>query len=411
MAAALGVGPSLPARAEGLPSEPIVAANGRLTVGGDVSATYSCARSNEPNSAGCTDDTGFFNYTDYQNSALRMFRVDLTASFRATDHLSLLAELSDENADGPQAYGLYLRIRPWKARNFDIQVGRVPPTFGAFARRTYASDNLLIGYPLAYQYLTSLRPDALPANADDLLKMRGRGWLASFPIGNQTAEPGMPLVSAFGWDTGIQLHAGTPLIDVSGSVTMGTLGHPLVRDDNSGKQLAARVALHPAASLAGLIVGVSGASGPFVTSQAAQAAGVESDNGHFTQTAWGGDVEYSRGYYLVRAEAIVSSWQLPLVAAPLITLPLRAVGVSAEGRYKFGPRLYAAARVDHLGFSDITGTTQTASWDAPVFRTEIGGGYSIQRNLQLKVSFQRDTRNAGKATRINATSAQLVFWF
>ena len=337
-----------------------------------------------------------------------MFRIDLTAAFRATEHLSLLAEIRDENADGPQAYGLYLRIRPWKARNVDIQVGRVPPTFGAFARRTYASDNLLIGYPLAYQYLTSLRPDALPANADDLLKMRGRGWLSSFPIGNQTAQPGMPLVSAFGWDTGIQMHAGTALVDVSGSVTMGTLGHPLVSDDNSGKQVAARVALHPAAGLAGLIVGVSGASGPFVTTQAAEAAGVESDNGRFTQTAWGGDVEYSRGYYLVRAEAIVSRWQVPDIsrAAPRPS----AVG-SAEGRYKFRPRLYAAARVDHLGFSDIAGTTQTASWDAPVFRTEIGGGYSIQRNLQLKVSFQHNTRNAGKATRINATAAQVVFWF
>jgi hypothetical protein len=406
MAAALGVGSSLPARADGLPSEPIVAADGRLTVGGDVSATYSCAQSNEPNAGGCTDDTGFFNYTDYQNSALRMFRIDLTAAFRATEHLSLLAEIRDENTDGPQAYGLYLRIRPWKARNFDIQVGRVPPTFGAFARRTYASDNLLIGYPLGYQYLTSLRPDALPANADDLLKMRGRGWLASFPVGDQSAQPGMPLVSAFGWDTGIQVHAATPLIDVAASVTMGTLGHPLVRDDNSGKQVAARVAFHPSASLAGLIVGLSGASGPFVTRQAAQAAGVESDNGHFTQTAWGGDVEYSRGYYLVRAEAIVSRWQVPD-----ITLPLRAASLSAEGRYKFRPGLYAAARVEHLGFSDITGTTQTASWDAPVFRTEVGGGYSIQRNLQLKVSFQHNARDGGKATRVNATSTQIVFWF
>ncbi len=406
MAAALSVGPSLPARAEGLPSGPIVAADGRLTVGGDVSATYSCAQSNEPNSGGCTDDTGFFNYTDYENSALRLFRIDLTASFRATDHLSLLAEIRNENADGPQVYGLYLRIKPWKTRDIDIQVGRIPPTFGAFARRTYASDNLLIGYPLAYQYLTSLRPDALPANADDLLKMRGRGWQASYPLGNQTAGPGMPLVSAFAWDTGIQMHAASPLIDVTASVTQGTLGHPLVRDDNSGKQVAARVALHPDAALAGLIVGVSGASGPFVTSQAAQAAGVESDNGHFTQTAWGGDAEYSRGYYLVRGEAIVSRWQVPD-----ITVPLRAVGLSAEGRYKFRPRLYAAARVDHLGFSDITGTTQTTSWDAPVFRTEIGGGYSIQRNLQLKVSFQHNTRNAGRATRINATAAQLVFWF
>ena len=36
--------------------------------------------------------------------------------------------------------------------------------------------------PLGYQYLTSLRYDALPASADELLNMRGRGWLSSFSI-------------------------------------------------------------------------------------------------------------------------------------------------------------------------------------------------------------------------------------
>ena len=94
------------------------------------------------------------------------------------------------------------------ARAFDIQAGRVPPTFGAFARRIYASDNPLIGYPLAYQYLTSLRADALPVNADELLAMRGRGWLSSYSIGNPMPANGLPLASGFRWDTGVQVHAG-----------------------------------------------------------------------------------------------------------------------------------------------------------------------------------------------------------
>ena len=46
--------------------------------------------------------------------------------------------------------------------DFDIQIGRVPPVIGAFARHAYGRDNLVIGFPLAYQYLTSLRPDAQP---------------------------------------------------------------------------------------------------------------------------------------------------------------------------------------------------------------------------------------------------------
>jgi hypothetical protein len=117
----------------------------------------------------------------------------------------------------------------------------VPPVFGGFGRRSYPSDNVLIGYPLAYQYLTSLRPDSLPAHEDELLAMRGRGWLSSFSLGNRTPDAGQPLVTAFSWDTGVQVHASTTVIDVAGAVTTGTVGHPLVRDDNGGKQVAGRL--------------------------------------------------------------------------------------------------------------------------------------------------------------------------
>ena len=136
---------------------------------------------------------GFFNYTDYENSELRMLRLELTAALRAGRHVSLLGEVRSQNAGMPQAYALYLRIRPWTERRFDVQVGRIPPTFGAFPRRSYEAENPLIGYPLAYQYLTSLRADAIPGSADELLDMRGRGWLASYSVGNSAEAPRVPL--------------------------------------------------------------------------------------------------------------------------------------------------------------------------------------------------------------------------
>jgi hypothetical protein len=155
-----------------LPSEPIALADGRVTVSGDLSAGYG------------SGDPGFFNYTDYEHSTLRLFRVDLTAAVKAGPHFTLLGEIRSENLGEVRPYALYLRIRPWITRDFDIQVGRVPPTFGAFARRIYANDNPLIGYPLAYQYLTSLRPDALPASADDSCAQRGVGWLVRYSLGD-----------------------------------------------------------------------------------------------------------------------------------------------------------------------------------------------------------------------------------
>ena len=68
----------------------------------------------------------------------------------APNSRTLCSAKDDEAPQAVRPYALYLRIRPWLNRDFDIQVGRVPPTFGAFARRTYANDNPLIGYPLAY---------------------------------------------------------------------------------------------------------------------------------------------------------------------------------------------------------------------------------------------------------------------
>ena len=62
--------------------------------------------------------------------------------------------------------------------------------------------------------------------------------------------------------------------------------------------------------------------------------------------------------------------------------------------------MYAAARFDHLGFSDVTGATATLPWDAPVTRVEVGGGYSIQRNLLLKLSYQHNNRDGGVLQRV-----------
>jgi hypothetical protein len=387
-----------PAVAQSLPSEPIVFGDGHVTVGADVSATVSCAETGGLGS--CGNDTGFFNYSDYEFSTLRMFRVDVNAIVRANRSLAIVADVRSDNGEGARPYALYVRLRPWSQYNQDINGGRVPPTFGAFPRRSYASDNLLIGYPLAYQYLTSLRSDAVPATADELLRMRGRGWLSSFSIGNLTPERGVPLATAFRWDTGVQVHSGWAWGDATGAVATGSLSDPQVTGDH-GKQVAGRFALHPEP---GLVLGVSAARGQFLSGAAARSIGAGGNNSD--ETAIGADAEYSRGYYLIRFEAVRSMWTLPTIPQPLI-----ATGGWIEGRYKFHPRFYAAARFDHLGFSSITGTTRTADWDAPVTRIELGGGFLLQRNLQLKASFQRNTREGGRVTNLKIGSAQLVFWF
>jgi hypothetical protein len=401
-----------PAYAQTLPSEPIALAGGKVTLSGDISASYACERSTDK---ACGSDIGFFNYTDYEHSALRLLRVGVSAAVKAGPHFTFLTEIRSENIKDIEPYAVYLRIRPWTARDFDIQVGRVPPTFGAFSRRTYANDNPLIGYPLAYQYLTTMRADALPASADELLRKRSLGWLVRYSVGNPTAAPGVPLVTAFNWDTGVQAHGRVGIVSATASVTTGTLSNPLFHDDNDGRQIATRVEVRP---VSGLVAGASFARGPFVSQSATRAAlGTDSIDGSFTQTAWGADLEYSRDYYVIRAETIYSAWRLPTAATPPlqqpIAGPLPAIATTVEGRYKLRPRLYVAARFDRLMFGDITGTvTGPLPWDAPVTRVEAGGGFSLQRNLVMKLTYQYDTRDGGVLTpKARFIAAQLVYWF
>ena len=92
-----------PLGAQILPSKPVVFADGRAVVGGDVSLTTSCSHA-EDGDSGCTGDTGFFNYSDYDHSTLRMARFGVTTSVRINNHISALADMRLENTT-PRPYG------------------------------------------------------------------------------------------------------------------------------------------------------------------------------------------------------------------------------------------------------------------------------------------------------------------
>jgi predicted porin len=211
------------------------------------------------------------------------------------------------------------------------------------------------------------------------------------------------------------------MLSATAAVTAGTVSNPLFHDDNSGRQVAGRVELRP---VAGLVAGTSLAWGPFLSGSAARAATVplparvapgnlaDGQDKAFTQTAWGADLEYSRDHYILRVETIVSAWRLPAVRQPALPSSLDSLATYIEGRYKLRPRLYVAARLENLAFSDVTGTRTTLAWDAPVSRVEVGGGYSIQRNLLLKLAYQYNKRGAGKEIpEAHLPAVQLLFWF
>jgi hypothetical protein len=389
--------PAQPARAQYLPSTPLTFGGGRVVLGGDIQASLSAR-----------DEEGWFNYTDYEHDALRMLRWSVSGEWRIAPRLSFLGEVRGENGDAPRASAAYLRLRPFRAVPLDVQAGRIPPTFGAFGRRVYSTDNPLIGYPLAYQYLLSLRPDAIPADARELLGMRARGWMSSYAIGSEYTRPGLPVVNGFQWDTGVQMRVGNDRLQAALALTNGTLCDPRVDDNNGGRQLSGRVQVQP---LFGLIVGVSAARGRWLSREVEEL--VDPSQRGARQQALGLDAEYSRGHWIVRGEAIRSAWDMPVIGSSGRGLNLVARSGWVEGRYRLTPRVYLAGRADRLSFSRLQPRSGEpgVSWEAPVTRLEGAGGYYLQRNVVARVSVQRNVRDGGRVRERTFVATQVLFWF
>src|SRR5262249_57663990 len=98
-------------------AESVQVFGGRLAFAGDASFSFA------------QEDTGYFNYTDYANSALRLARLDLDTRLQAGDHVAFLAEIRTDKFDTPHAYGLYLRLRHSQDRSFTLHPHPFPPPF------------------------------------------------------------------------------------------------------------------------------------------------------------------------------------------------------------------------------------------------------------------------------------------
>jgi hypothetical protein len=379
-------GPSLALSAED--DEPFF--GGRLLYGGEVSANFAPV------------DPGYFNHADYGRDSLRLFRLNFSLELRAATALSFLTEIRSDNLDAPRPYALYLRLRPFRERAFDVQVGRIPPVFGTFSRRLYEYDNPLIGYPLPYQYPTSLRPDSAPRGMEQLLHYRGYGARVVYPIGNREYSTGLAQVNPLRWDTGVEVRIGDDPLQLAVALTQGTVSNPRFEDDNSGKQIAGRLGIRPAF---GVKLGFSAARGDYVSDEVKFELpdGASSDS---HETALGLDSEIATGPWLLRVEAIWTRWDVPSLATDL-----DALGWTAEGRYKIAAGFWLAARYSGATFESIDLPTGADTWDAPVRRIEAGVGYTFYRRLMAKLVVQHNERDGGRRDAQTLPAVQVLFWF
>jgi len=376
-------------------AEPLVFWGARLSLSGFASGTLA------------PEDEGYFNYTGYETNVLRRFRASLSADLALSGSVSVLTEVRTDNLAVPKPYALYLRVRPWAKRSFDVQAGLIPPVFGAFARRQYPADNPLPGMPLAYQYLTSLRSDAIPENAEGLVAMRGRGWKPLYPVGNTSADAGVPLVAAEEWDIGVEARVGRRPLSLAMAVTRGSLSDPGRRTEALAPQVSGRLVWSPVPAFA---LGLSGSRGTFLAREVTSVLPTEA-KGDWRQEALGADVEISRRHVIVRAEAVYTRHHLPPLQATRLEDPLESLGAYGEVRWKLLPGLYIAGRADRLSFLDVSTAAGRVPWEAAVTRVEAGVGYTVRPGVLLKAAWQHDERDGGRVRKADFAVGQVVLWF
>ena len=371
-------------------------ADKRVAVGGEVIATYG------------SEDPGFFNYATYDYSPLRNVRVVINSSVRATRHLEVLGQLRTDGLSHAQIAALYLRVRPWTTRDIDLQVGRVPPTFGLLGGTGYGADNPLISRPLAYGYLTSLRRDALPRTVADLIQMRGRGWQSEFSLGNTAPDRGLPLIDAEHWDTGVQGRIKAGPIEWITSATVGSLPSPRVTDDNDGRSVQTRVVYrpHPVVSL-----GASGATGAYLAGTLDDEVPPGTDVESFRQRA-AADLVLAAGRWEVRGEVIGTWWSVPAAFDPRLRPALTTLALWGEGRVRVWPGVDLTVRTERLAFGDVESAQGPTPWEAAVSRVEAGVAASVYRRVRAKLAWQYNSRPlAGRVRQDHLVVGQIAVWF
>ena len=347
----------------------------------------------------------------YEFSALRNFRIGVSAEIRANDHVQVLGEV---RLDQGRVFEAVRAVRAGAA------VAGAPlrhPGRAAFRRpsapcrgRAYGSSNIA-DRPAARLSIPDVDPARRAAGQRRRSAAHARPRLAVELPGRQHRRgPGLPLVNTSRWDTGVQAHGVIGMVEWTGSVTAGSLSDPRLRDNNA----AAR-------SRAASSCGRSAHGRSVCRRRAARGSNetLEDERRRRRRSRGRGrrrsaaTRSISRGPFLVRGEVIRSSWHMPAFGDAAARRDRWSRSrCSSKAATRSAPGLYVAAarrapRLQH----GARRSADSPTWEAQTWRFEAGVGYSLTRNIIVKGAWQRNRRDGGRVRRDTLFAAQVLYWF
>ena len=312
-----------------------------------------------------------------------------------TEHVTALATIRATNTDAITFDYVALRLTDVTPLGLNFQAGKFDLPFGNLGERRFPRKNLLYGLPSIYEYRTAL-PDHFSPGPDYKV-IPEREILAGAGQGR-----GMRLLDLGMYHPGAMVFGSAGIIDYAFAVTTGTVSTSSYSSDNYNSDLGkvARLAVTP---LTGLTIGGAYSWGAYM--QTVYPVPGNDNVSNYTERAAEADLEFSRGHAVLYAEAVYSTFGVPVTTGDQ---NLNVLGYYVEGKYTLIPRLYAALRVSGLEFGNVNIGGIEQRWDYNLVEWEGGLGFFVDKDVLLK-AVRRETRTrGGSGPKDNLTVLQLV---
>ena len=272
-----------------------------------------------------------------------------------------------------------------------LKLGMIPSPFGAWAPRTYADRNPLVGLPLMYHYRTPISGSALATGPAGVIERK------------ENYDYGLPLIYDACWDNGIEALGFSPggKFEYHLAVTKSAISNPRAYL-NDGAQVIARVGFRP---VIGLKFGISAAAGSYL-GQGATGVPEGEKLRSVNQKALAADLAYSVAHTEIFAEIMRNLWENPNLEDDQ--------GVTAgylELRQTLFPGFYLAGRFDRLVYDRLSGPEGPFHWGYDITRLESGGGYYVTKDALVKAVWQHNDYAVEDDENVDLLSVQLVLTF
>ena len=317
---------------------------------------------------------------DSKASLLFNPRLTLFLDGHAGDRLYFFLQSRVDRGFDPSDHGVEARLdeyairaTPWRDSRFNLQAGQFGTIIGNWVPRHLSWDNPFITAPVPYERLTAIYDTEAPVSAeqfvaidlDELYEYNPVLWGPVYATGGSVAGK----VGIFDYAAEIK-NAGPSSRPESWNLQDVQFDHPAY---------AARIGFSPDLRWT---IGLSSAWAPYYRPEAAPTLPAGRNIGNFREIVIGQDFRFEWHRWQIWAEAFESRFEVPNVGNA------DALSYYVEGKYKFTPQLFGAARWNQQFFSRVHAASGARlRWAEDIWRVDSAVGYRLSPHMQVKLQY------------------------